>query len=87
MSLYINKCSIFFLLRIISFLLQLTQFIGPGPCTDNSPNAILLSLHTEDTSSPLAYFVPVGNKYWPYFLMAVVYIMFQYTLLIVLRIH
>ena len=56
-----------FLLRIISFLLQLTQFIGPSPCTDTSPNVILLSLHTEDTSSPLAYFVPVGNKYWSYF--------------------
>ena len=56
----------FYLLRIISFLLQLTQFIGPGPCTGTSPNAILLPLHTENTSSPLAYFVPVGNKYWPY---------------------
>ena len=56
-----------FLLRIISFLLQLTQFIEPGPCTDTSPNAILLSLHTEDTSSPLAYFVPVGNKFWSNF--------------------
>ena len=57
----------YFFLRIISFLLQLTQFIGPGPCTDTSPNAILLSLHSEDTSSPLAYFVPMGNKYWAYF--------------------
>ena len=57
----------FFPLRIISFLLQLKHFIGPGPCTDTSPNTILLSLHTEDTSSPLAYFVSVGNKYWSYF--------------------
>ena len=47
---------------LLSFLLQLTQFIGPSPCTDILPNAILLSLHTEDSSSPLAYFVPVGNK-------------------------
>ena len=56
-----------YFLRIVSFLLQLTQFLEPGPCTDTSPNAILLSLHTDNTSLPLAYFVPVGNKYWPYF--------------------
>ena len=49
----------------MNFLHQLIQFIGHAPCT--SPNAIVLSLHTEDTSSPLTYFAPVCNKYWPYF--------------------
>ena len=67
MFLYINKYNILPYSQNYKFLTSINSIHWTCPCTDNSPNAILLSLHTEDTLSPLAYFVPVGNKYWPFF--------------------
>ena len=41
------------------------QFIQPIPSTDPSPNTVLLSLFTDkEDTKPLAYYAPVGNKYW-----------------------
>ena len=40
------------------------QFVQSVPSTDSSPNAILLSLSTDQYTKPLAYYAPVGNKYW-----------------------
>ena len=44
----------------ISFLLHLRQFLY----IDSLPNAILLFLSTDQYTKPLAYYAPVGNKYW-----------------------
>ncbi|XP_019854597.1 PREDICTED: uncharacterized protein LOC100635907 isoform X1 [Amphimedon queenslandica] len=48
----------------ISFLFQLHNFTQPLPITDSFPNTILLSLSTDQYEAPLAYYAPVGNKYW-----------------------
>lgn len=49
----------------INFLFQLQNFTQPLPITDSFPNTILLSLSTDQNEAkPLAYYAPVGNKYW-----------------------
>lgn len=55
------------LFRLINFLLQLTQFTQPSPMTDFRPNVVYLSLQTDTETIPIAYYAPVGNRYWPAF--------------------
>lgn len=46
-------------------MLQVQNFTQPIPETDSRPNTILLSLSTDHYSDkPVAYYAPVGNKYW-----------------------
>ena len=51
--------------------MHLRQFVQAIPSTDSFPNAILLSQIAsyagQCTSTPLAYYAPVGNKYWTNF--------------------
>ena len=55
----------------VNFLLHLRQFVQATPTTDSFPNVILLALTASHagqyTSTPLAYYAPVGNKYWTNF--------------------
>ncbi|XP_019859750.1 PREDICTED: uncharacterized protein LOC109587978 [Amphimedon queenslandica] len=55
----------------VSFLLHLRQFVQATPTTNFFPNIILLSLVASGagqyTNTQLAYYAPVGNKYWTNF--------------------